>query len=107
MGEPVKIRDLARQMIELSGLVPNRDIAIEFTGLRPGEKLREETTRGGESSEPTIHPKIHKHASAAQKSSAVIADLEKLSPTLHSLEADELRRWLAQRTGLDSANGAA
>jgi FlaA1/EpsC-like NDP-sugar epimerase len=107
MGEPVKIRDLARQMVELSGLVPDRDIAIEFTGLRPGEKLREETTRGGESSEPTIHPKIHKLASAAQKSSAVIADLEKLSPALHSLEADELRRWLAQRTGLDSANGAA
>ena len=106
MGAPVKIRDLARQMIELSGLVPNRDIAIEFTGLRPGEKLREETTRSGERRDPTAHPKIHTLAATAPPP-AVIADLEKLSPTLHSLEADELRRWLAQRTGLDSANGAA
>ena len=41
MGEPVKIIDLARRMIELQGLVPERDIAIEITGLRPGEKLTE------------------------------------------------------------------
>ena len=42
MGQPVKITKLARQMIELSGYVPDRDVPIQFAGLRPGEKLYEE-----------------------------------------------------------------
>jgi FlaA1/EpsC-like NDP-sugar epimerase len=58
MGKPIKIIDLARQMIELSGFVPDEDIKIEITGLRPGEKLYEELSHQGENITPTDHPKI-------------------------------------------------
>jgi FlaA1/EpsC-like NDP-sugar epimerase len=58
MGDPVKIIDLAKQMIRLSGLDPEKDIRIEFTGLRPGEKLYEELLADHENSLPTHHPKI-------------------------------------------------
>jgi len=58
MGKPVKILDLARQLIELSGFIPDQDIRIEFTGLRPGEKLFEELSYAGEKVAPTRHPKI-------------------------------------------------
>ncbi len=57
MGKPVKIVDLARDMIRLSGMNEN-DIRIEFTGLRPGEKLYEELLADGEKTLPTPHPKL-------------------------------------------------
>jgi FlaA1/EpsC-like NDP-sugar epimerase len=58
MGKPVKIDDLARNMIRLSGFEPERDIRIVYTGLRPGEKLYEELLSGGEELLPTFHEKI-------------------------------------------------
>jgi FlaA1/EpsC-like NDP-sugar epimerase len=58
MGEPVKIVDLAGQMIRLAGLRPDRDIRIEFVGLRPGEKLREELFHAAEAVTPTGNPAI-------------------------------------------------
>lgn len=58
MGEPVKIRYLAEQLILLSGKRPGRDIEITYVGLRPGEKLYEELFHSGEEMQPTRHPKI-------------------------------------------------
>ena len=58
MGEPVLIADLAERMIKLAGYVPGKDIEIEFTGLRPGEKLYEEVLSNEENTIPTDHHKI-------------------------------------------------
>lgn len=77
MGEPVRIYDLAVQMIELSGLVPGEDIDIEVTGLRPGEKLYEELLIGGDAL-ATSHPKIF----AAREA---MIPWEKLEPLLDQL----------------------
>jgi FlaA1/EpsC-like NDP-sugar epimerase len=58
MGEPVRIVDLAHQMIRLAGLAPEHDIQIEFVGLRPGEKLHEELFHGSEAAMPTANPAL-------------------------------------------------
>lgn len=58
MGTSVKIAELAKKMIRLSGLIPNQDIAIEYSGLRPGEKLYEELLNDLENTVPTHHSKI-------------------------------------------------
>ena len=67
MGEPIRIIDLAREMIRLSGYEPDVDIPIVFTGVRPGEKLFEELLGAEEGSEPTEHPKIFKARSMKDK----------------------------------------
>ena len=72
MGEPVRIVDLAKNLIGLAGLVPNEDIEIRFTGLRPGEKLFEELKLEGEDISPTYHEKIRIFSGARLMS----ADLE-------------------------------
>ncbi len=58
MGESVKIADLAKRMIELAGFEVDKDIHIEYTGLRPGEKLYEEVLSNSENTLPTPHEKI-------------------------------------------------
>ncbi len=82
MGQPVKIDSLARHMIELSGLIPDKDIRIVYTGLRPGEKLYEEVLSNVENTEPTVHAKI-RIAKVRQydwnDALAVVDELEKLS----------------------------
>jgi FlaA1/EpsC-like NDP-sugar epimerase len=70
MSQPVKIIDMARQMIELSGYKPDLDIEIKITGLRPGEKLYEELRHTEETHEPTEHPRIFKLKSATARADA-------------------------------------
>ena len=94
MGSPVKIVDLARQMIELSGLKPDEDIQIEFTGVRPGEKLFEEVTRKGENFAPTTHPKIFRFLSQPADLAQFRQTLQNLRDNLHLLEANELKAML-------------
>jgi FlaA1/EpsC-like NDP-sugar epimerase len=89
MGKSVKILDLAEKMIRLHGLEPHKDIAIKFSGLRPGEKLYEELLANEETTLPTHHPKIliaktrENDAAFQQAFTALIGDqnnlLEKVS----------------------------
>jgi FlaA1/EpsC-like NDP-sugar epimerase len=86
MGKPVKIVDLARQVIEFSGLRPDADIEIKFIGLRPGEKLYEELQHHTELLKPTAHDRIHLLAASAPPSAAWVRDccgeLEELAGVL-------------------------
>jgi FlaA1/EpsC-like NDP-sugar epimerase len=91
MGSPVKIVDLARQMIELSGLKPDEDIQIEFIGIRPGEKLFEEVTHKGEDFAPTTHPKICRFLSKPADLAQIRKTLQRLRDNLHQFEPDELK----------------
>ena len=78
MGDPIRIADLAHQMIQLSGLIPNKDIHIKYTGLRPGEKLYEELLATEENSVATHHPKImiaKVRPSSYDDTSAAVAEL--------------------------------
>jgi len=86
MGEPVKIVDLAKEMIRLAGLVVDRDIKIKFTGLRPGEKLFEELFSDKEACELTHHGKIRK-AQSRDLSGCFQSNLDRLLAE-KSTEAD-------------------
>jgi len=78
MGKPVRIVDLAADMIRLSGLRVGEDIEIRFTGVRPGEKLYEELHIAGEKQLPTRHPKISIADSRRQEPAEVLAQIEQL-----------------------------
>ncbi len=84
MGRPVRIVDLARSMIRLSGLRVGEDVEIHFTGLRPGEKLFEELYGAGEERRPTAHPKIMAAAGEPRPLAEVIADVRRLEAAVHA-----------------------
>lgn len=92
MGEPVKIIDLARRMIRLSGYVPDKDIQIEFTGLRPGEKLYEELLANKEKTLPTYNPKVKTAEVAWLDYREVLSKVHKLLYSYQSLTNYELVR---------------
>ena len=89
MAQPVKIVDLARQMIELSGFKVGEDIEITFTGLKPGEKLFEELRHSSETHVPTEHPRIMRFTTMAPYSESGVNELEQ---KLYLLETNELKR---------------
>ncbi|PVD51714.1 polysaccharide biosynthesis protein [Terrimonas sp.] len=79
MGQPVKIADLAKNMIKLAGLVPDKDINIVYTGLRPGEKLYEELLNEKEKTLPTHHEKIKIAKVVSRSYKEVLNDIENLT----------------------------
>lgn len=95
MGESIKIADLARQMIELSGFVPDRDIEIAYIGLRPGEKLYEEPIHQMENVEPTTHPKVRcLRRKVNEHNVAVLEHLRDCRDKLARMSHDEIRIWI-------------
>jgi FlaA1/EpsC-like NDP-sugar epimerase len=96
MGKPVKIYDLAVNMIKLSGLEPGKDIMIEEVGLRPGEKLYEELLLKSESQEKTENNLIFIERDTPQTREAVDAMLRILDAASESHDVDRVRAALAQ-----------
>ncbi len=92
MGEPVRILDLAKETIRLSGLRPFEDIDIIFTGIRPGEKLFEELQTNGEFMSKTLHPKIYIGKIAGQSGAKLNHALEQLIFFARNGWERELRR---------------
>ena len=95
MGESVKIDTLARRMITLAGFKPDKDIKIEYTGLRPGEKLYEEVLSNKENTDPTSHDRIrvakvreYEH----EKAKAIMCELEHLSLVVQIPEMVQLMK---------------
>ncbi len=94
MGEPVKILDLAHDLIRLSGLEPDIDIPIVFSGPRPGEKLFEEFGFDAEKMDKTKHPKIYVGKSAPPPYDIINAQIQTLANFQHHCQREEVRQAL-------------
>jgi FlaA1/EpsC-like NDP-sugar epimerase len=106
MGEPVRILDLARNMIRLSGKEPDRDVRIEFVGARPGEKLHEELWGDDEQVRPTPHPKIQRVKRRGADPELLERELEALEGLVaggETLEVVARLRGLVSRGHVDVA----
>ena len=91
MGSPVRILDLARELIRRNGLRPGEDVPIRYTGVRPGEKLHEELAGEDERTRPTMHPKIRVWELPPADPAQVARGLEVLASTTGGLRDDVLR----------------
>jgi len=96
MGKPVKIVDLANNMIRLSGLEPGKDIKIEFTGLRPGEKLIEELLTDKETTKETYHAKIRIANVETIDGKTVLSRVDNLLSNLYSLSRKEVMKLVSE-----------
>ena len=97
MGEAMKIDDLARQMIELSGFAPGTDIKVEYTGLRPGEKLYEEPIHEMENVERTEHPKVRRLRDGRNHTADGLIKELRCSLSALSQDIPHLRNWLMEK----------
>jgi FlaA1/EpsC-like NDP-sugar epimerase len=96
MGEPIRIVDMARDLIRLHGLEPEKDIAIEFTGLRPGEKLHEELITSGEGIVSTDHEKIMVLRGKTRDAAALLAQIETLLAISRKGDGEAIRKKLRE-----------
>src|SRR5262249_24182146 len=96
MGEPVRIVDLARQMIRLAGLKPDQDVRIEFIGLRPGEKLHEELFYGDEALAPTRIPSIRLASPRSLDAASLAPLLDGLAEAARERRDDRVREIFAR-----------
>lgn len=94
MGEPVRIMDLARDLITLSGLRPEEDIEIKVSGVRPGEKLFEELSTAAENAEKTKHPKVFTGRIKSHEWTKVTSEIEAILQLANGSSSDELRSAL-------------
>jgi len=94
MGQPIRIADVARQLIELSGLRPDKDIEIQFTGMRPGEKMSEEVTYENETLLPTHHPKIRKLSVPAAGFPDLDREWAKIQEQIDTMQPAEVKAWI-------------
>ncbi|MCX5829762.1 MAG: nucleoside-diphosphate sugar epimerase/dehydratase [Deltaproteobacteria bacterium] len=94
MGKPVKIVDMARDVIRLHGFEPDRDIPIEFIGLRPGEKLYEELITVGEGIMPTSHQKIKVIQGNHGDFQILSAEIDELIAVADTFDAEAIKREL-------------
>lgn len=96
MGEPVRILELARDMIRLSGYRPDNDIEIAFTGLRPGEKIAEQLQLDSEQTDRTLHPKVFVGKLSRYPSNRVKEAVNALRELVTQGSDDAVRQYLAQ-----------
>jgi FlaA1/EpsC-like NDP-sugar epimerase len=103
MGEPIRIVDLAKELIRLSGLEPDKDITFVFTGVRPGEKMDEELSSSDEILIPTPFEKIFEiKADGLPNEMTLRLALQELDRLVHHMDAEGIRALLyhlAEREG--------